>query len=276
MDPMVIKSPKSVSAHEPGIIELHNVQQQFTVGTERVDVLKDANFSIKSNSFTIIFGPSGSGKSTLLNVLAGLQPPTAGEVLVSGKNIYHMNQDEIAYFRANRIGFVHQANYWVKSLNAIENISVPLYFLGYSRAKAEKLAMLALERVGMASYAKKYPILLSGGEQQRISMARAVANDPLFIIADEPTGNLDSESGDAIMDFLLNCQTEFQRTIILVTHNMEYISLADNLLKIQDGVVEDVPDGSTEHVTNLLIKDIKGRIDHLAQVKKHAAVKHSY
>lgn len=275
MDPMVIRSSTpAVSPKTPGIIELHNVQQQFIVGEERLEVLKSADFSIKANSFTIIFGPSGSGKSTLLNVLAGLQAPSAGEVLVGGKNIYRMSQNEIAHFRANRIGFVHQANYWVKSLNAIENVSVPLYFLGYSRAKAEKLAMLALERVGMTSYAHKYPIMLSGGEQQRISMARAVANDPLFIIADEPTGNLDSESGDAIMDFLLNCQTEFQRTIILVTHNMEYISLADNLLKIQDGVVEDVPDGNTEQVTNLLIKDIKGRIDHLAQVKKHATAKH--
>lgn len=252
------------------IIRVSNVRQQFMVGDEPVPVLKDVNFSIQANTFTIIFGASGSGKSTLLNVLAGLQAPSSGKVEISGRDVYAMSADELAHFRANRIGFVHQTNHWIKSLNVIENISVPLYFLGYSKTMAAKLAMIALERVNMGAYAKKYPLLLSGGEQQRLGTARALANDPLFIIADEPTGNLDTENGDMIMNMLLNAQTEFRRTIILVTHNMEYVSLADHLLKIQDGTVEDIRSSDVQKVTDVLVEDVKNRITHLAEVKKHA------
>lgn len=253
-----------------GIIKLGKVQQTFKVGNENIIALRDVNFAIRANSFTLIFGPSGSGKSTLLNVLAGLQPPTAGSVIVEGRDIYNLKPKEIAHFRANRVGFVHQTNYWIKSLNVIENVSVPLYFLGYSNSKAKKLAQVALDRVNMGSYAKKSPLFLSGGEQQRIGMARALANDPLFIIADEPTGNLDTENGDIIMNLLLNCQTEFRRTIILVTHNLEYISLADHLLRISDGQVEDIPSSDTQKVMKVLIKDVEGRVKDLMKVKKHA------
>jgi putative ABC transport system ATP-binding protein len=252
------------------VIQLRGVQQSFKVGEETIPALRQADFSIKANSFTIIFGASGSGKSTLLNVLAGLQPPTAGTVTIEGKNIYELKSDELAHFRANRVGFMHQTNHWIKSLNVIENIAVPLYFLGNSKAKAVKLAHIALDRVNMSSYAKKMPLMLSGGEQQRIGMARALANDPLFIIADEPTGNLDTENGDAIMNLLLNCQTEFRRTIILVTHNLEYISLADHLLRIQDGIVEDIPSSNTQTVMNVLLKDVQSRVKDLKEIKKHA------
>ncbi len=255
---------------QSGVINVKNVQQSFKVGDETIPALKTVDFSIKANSFTIIFGPSGSGKSTLLNVLAGLQAPSTGNVVIEGRDIYALKPDELAHFRANRVGFMHQTNHWIKSLNVIENVSVPLYFLGYNRSKASELAMIALERVNMASYAKKSPIFLSGGEQQRVGMARALANDPLFIIADEPTGNLDSTNGDTIMNLLLSCQTEFHRTIILVTHNLEYISLADHLLKIQDGHVEDIPSSDTQKIMDVLIGDMKKRIKHLSEVKVHA------
>lgn len=256
--------------NQSDILQVKGVEQSFKVGEETIPVLKNVNFAITANSFTLIFGPSGSGKSTLLNVLAGLQPPTSGSVEIEGRNIYTLRSDELAHLRANRVGFVHQTNHWIKSLNVIENISVPLYFLGYTKNKAEKLARVALERVNMANYAKKSPLLLSGGEQQRIAMARALANDPLFIIADEPTGNLDTQNGDIIMNLLLNCQTEFRRTIILVTHNLEYISLADHLLRIQDGQIEDIPSRDTSKVMNMLMKDVEGRISQLLEVKKHA------
>ncbi|MCA9348466.1 ABC transporter ATP-binding protein, partial [Candidatus Saccharibacteria bacterium] len=206
------------------IIKVSNVSQGFVSGDEQISVLKKVNFTIKANSFNIVFGPSGSGKSTLLNVIAGLQAPTEGSVEIGGVDPYSLNKDELARFRASRVGFMHQTNHWVKSLNVLENVSLPLYFLGYSKDKATKLAEVALDRVNMGSYAKKTPMFLSGGEQQRIGAARALANDPLFIIADEPTGNLDSVHGDMIMNLLLNAQSEFRRTIIVVTHNMEYIS----------------------------------------------------
>lgn len=254
------------------IIEVKNIKQTFTVGDETIEALKYADFNIKANSFNIIFGASGSGKSTLLNTLAGLQKPSQGKIIIEGKEVYGLSSDELAKMRAQRIGFVHQTNYWIKSLNVIENLSVPLYFLGYSRRKAAKMAMIALERVNMQNTAHKYPLVLSGGEQQRIAMARALVNDPLFIIADEPTGNLDTENGDMIMKLLINCQTEFRRTIILVTHNMEYISLADHLLRIHDGTVEDIPSQDIHKVTDLLLSDVKSRISKLSSLK-HDAIK---
>jgi len=148
-----------------------------------------------------------------------------------------------------------------------------LYFLGYSKDKANKLARVALDRVNMGSYAKKVPMMLSGGEQQRIGTARALANDPLFIIADEPTGNLDTNNGDMIMDMLLNAQTEFRRTVILVTHNMEYVSLADHLLKIQDGSIESIESKDVHKVTDALVGSMKTRISHLSKVKSNATKK---
>ncbi len=249
------------------IIRAKNIVQTFNSGQDQISVLKKVNFEIKANSFNIIFGVSGSGKSTLLNVIAGLQAPVSGNIEVEGKDIYAMSSDELAYFRASRIGFIHQTNHWIKSLNVIENVSLPLYFLGYSREKAKRLAEVALDRVKMGAFAKKMPMMLSGGEQQRVGAARALVNDPLFIIADEPTGNLDMANGDRIMDMLLNAQSEFRRTIIVVTHNMEYVSLAEHLIHIQDGTLESIESKDVKKVTDKLVSDIKDRINHLAKVK---------
>lgn len=253
------------------ILQANNVSVNFKVNGEVVKSLKQASFSIKANSFNIIYGPSGSGKSTLLNVIAGLQPPTSGNINIQGQNIYDMPSDELANFRANKVGFIHQTNNWVKSLSVLDNIAIPLFALGFSRSKAYKIAMSTLDRVEMTQYAHKQPSVLSGGEQQRLAMARALANDSLFIIADEPTGNLDTRAGDFIMRLLLNCQTEFRRTIILVTHNMEYISFADHLLSIQDGQLEDISRSATRLITDKLMTDTKQRITELAKVKAHAS-----
>jgi ABC-type lipoprotein export system ATPase subunit len=249
-------------------IKVRDIEQQFSTGDELVTVLKKVSCDIAENSFTIIYGASGSGKSTLLNILSGLQRPSKGTITFEDQNIYQLSADDVAHFRANKIGIVYQTNYWVKSLNVIENVSMPLYFLGYGRAQAAKLAMLALERVNMQEYAKKYPILLSGGEQQRIGLARALVNDPLFIIADEPTGSLDSKNGDQVMSVLRQAQSEFKRTVILVTHNMEYLPLADNLLHIQDGVLTAMQGDSIKSTTDELINATRKRIHELAE-KKH-------
>jgi len=248
-------------------IKAINIVQEFKVGDELIVPLQDVSFEILENSFNIIYGPSGSGKSTLLNVLTGLQKPTGGQVLFDGRDVYALKPNELANFRANRIGIVYQTNYWVKSLSVIENVSLPLYFLGYSRLRAAKIAMIALERVEMGQYAKKSPILLSGGEQQRIATARALVNDPLFIIADEPTGSLDSKSGDMIMKLLESCQTDFNRTVILVTHNMEYLPLADNLLHIEDGQIQEMRDSSIQKTTELLLDEMKARLTSLSRSK---------
>jgi len=250
------------------IIDIKNVSQEFESGDETISVLKNVDFSIEKETFNIIYGPSGSGKSTLLNILTGLQKPTTGGVQFDGNLLYELTPDELAYFRANEIGIVYQQNFWVKSLNVLENVAIPLYYSGMGRIAAAKKAREALDKVGMTEYAKKHLSTLSGGEQQRVAMARALVNDPLFIIADEPTGSLDSKNGDMIMGLLQKCQTELNRTIILVTHNMEYIPLADHLLHIQDGAVtHTTKDADIQTTADNLLKDMKTRIDHLAKIK---------
>lgn len=252
------------------IIEISGVNQSFEVGDEKVDVLKDINFQLRENTFNIIYGPSGSGKSTLLNALTGLQKPSTGSVRFCGNELYNLSPDALAHFRANEIGIVYQQNFWVKSLNVIENVSMPLLFSGFTRASANKLAYEALNSVGMAGFAKKHPSLLSGGEQQRVAMARALVNNPRFVIADEPTGSLDSVSGDMIMTLLQRCQTEQGRTIILVSHNMEYIPLADHLLRIEDGHVIQTTDSLDIGTTaEKLLDNMRSRINRFVKAKKH-------
>ncbi|MDB5164183.1 MAG: transporter related [Candidatus Saccharibacteria bacterium] len=255
------------------MIQVSGLSQEFETDGETIRPLQQANFSILENTFNIIYGPSGSGKSTMLNILSGLQAPTAGTVMFEGQNIYKMSRDALAHFRAHRLGVVYQTSYWVHSLNVLENVAMPLYFLGYSRRKAAKLAMLALQRVGMERYAKKSPIFLSGGEQQRIGLARALATSPLYVIADEPTGNLDTENGDKVMNLLLNCQTEFRCTIILVTHNMEYVPLADHLIHIQDGLTEELQQATALQATEEIIRDLRQRVAALARMKAKDATR---
>jgi putative ABC transport system ATP-binding protein len=250
------------------VVKLSGVAQSFTVGDETVNVIHGADFEIKPGSFNILYGQSGSGKSTLLNILSGLQRPTKGSVVFNGKDIYNLRSDDLAFFRANEIGIVYQQNYWVNSLNVVENVSMPLYLQGYRKAEAEAEALKMLKRINMDSYAKKYPTLLSGGEQQRVAMARAIVNSPSVVIADEPTGNLDNTNGDMIMDFLVNYQAVLGHTIILVTHNMEYLTLADHLLNIQDGDVRDMKGKNISDTTESLIRSMRERIDHFAVNKK--------
>ncbi|HEV7454493.1 MAG TPA: ABC transporter ATP-binding protein [Candidatus Saccharimonadales bacterium] len=250
------------------IIKATNITQQFQIGEEVITPIKDANFELLESSFNIIYGQSGSGKSTLLNILTGLQRPSTGTVLFDEREVYKLSPDELAFFRATRLGIVYQTNYWVQSLNTLENVSLPLYFLGYSRARAAEVAQFALDQVEMSSYAKKYPVLLSGGEQQRIAMARALASSPLFIIADEPTGSLDSTNGDKIMHLLQSAQHDSGRTIILVTHNMEYLPFADHLLHIEDGHIEMLKHDSIKKATDTLFSQMQQRIARLNAIKK--------
>ncbi|MCC7543699.1 ABC transporter ATP-binding protein [bacterium] len=249
------------------IVRVENVSVDFLVGDADVRALTNVSFSLRANSFNIIYGASGSGKSTLLNVLGGLQKPSTGAVYVQNQNLYDLDADRLARYRANRAGFVHQTNYWVKSLNVVDNLAVPLYATGYTKKQAHEIIYGILNRIDMTPYAKKFPHKLSGGEQQRVALGRALVNEPLLIIADEPTGNLDSANGDKIMKLLANCQTEFRRTIILVTHNLEYISFADNLLNIQDGVVTNIPKEQHMSTAERIFKQTEQRIKELRRIK---------
>jgi ABC-type lipoprotein export system ATPase subunit len=251
------------------LIKVSNIEQSFKVGEEMVDVLHPSSFTIQENTFNIIYGPSGSGKSTLLNVLSAIQPPSKGRVEVAGFDIYRYKPEQLAYFRGSQIGVVYQSNYWVNSLNVIENVALPLYFLGKRKSEAHRLAMDALQRIDMAPFAKKSPLMMSGGEQQRVAMARAIVADPMLIIADEPTGSLDTKNGDMIMALLQSYNRDLNRTIILVTHNMEYLPLADKLIRINDGVCTEMDNDDVGDTTRDLIKDMTSRIDKLAESKKN-------
>lgn len=226
--------------HDRPLFRAENLSLTFTVGEESTKAVKPCNFTIPKHAITIIYGPSGSGKSSLLNILSGLQRPTTGTLTYRTQDIYSQTQNELAHFRATELGIVYQTNYWVKSLNVLENVALPQYFLGKTRAEAHRMTGLALERVNMASYSNKFPVLLSGGEQQRVAMARAIINDSPVIIADEPTGNLDSRNGDIIINLLVELQQHSDKTIILVTHNMEYLPFAHHLINVQDGEITEI------------------------------------
>jgi ABC-type lipoprotein export system ATPase subunit/ABC-type antimicrobial peptide transport system permease subunit len=219
------------------LIEARGIVKNFRLADRTVAGTKQASFSIPDGSFTVIHGPSGSGKTTLLNILTGLDEPSEGVVLYQGTNLYDLPESELAHFRARTMGIVYQTSYWVKSLNVLENVALPLHFLGYDKADAEREARESLRRVGMEVHADTLPGLLSGGEQQRVAMARALVSNPDYIVADEPTGNLDSENSEHIMNLLDYFRKELRRTIILVTHNEEYLRYATHTMYIKDGVV---------------------------------------
>jgi len=248
------------------LISAQDVSKQFKTKSGIVKVLNDVNFSIPENSFTIIFGPSGSGKSTLMNVLTGLEPPTSGTLKISGEEVYKLNNDQRAYFRAKYMGIVHQANYWIKSLNVVENVAMPLYLSGSSKEDALIEANKSLQQVGMSEYAYYRPTVLSGGQQQRVSMARALVANPDLILADEPTGNLDSKNGQMLMDLLLSCQKDLGRTIVLITHNIEYLAMSDKQLYIADGHVRE--SGRGQKVPKEIIQTLKNQVNELMAMER--------
>lgn len=225
-------------ANETPVVKVTSLNQEFTLKNgSKVPILKDVNFSIPTGSFTIIYGQSGSGKSTLLHLLAGLDVPAQGSVEVTGRDICAMDSADRTHFRASMMGLVYQTNYWVKSLSVIENVALPLMLLGEPKAAALKEARISLERVKMERFADSSPSVMSGGEQQRVSMARALVANPQLILADEPTGNLDSTNGQMIIELLQKINRELGCTIVLVTHNLEYLPLSDQRLFVRDGRV---------------------------------------
>lgn len=247
---------------------LYNAEKitlDFSVGDQNVTAVQKGSITIPKGEITIIFGPSGSGKSSLLNILSGLQQPTSGQLQYKNSNLYSGTKDQLAHYRAHELGIIYQTNYWVKSLNVLDNVALPLYFLGNSRADANKKAFAALERVEMSDYAHKLPYLLSGGEQQRIAFARAIVNNAPVIIADEPTGNLDSKNGDRVMELFTDFQKVEGKTIILVTHNLEYLPIAQHLIQIQDGKMTEIDREEIAKTVAELLDVVQTRISKLAK-----------
>jgi len=215
------------------MIELRGVSKTVQSGDRPLTILHPLDYTIPSGQFVAVVGPSGSGKSTLLGLLAGLDSPTSGSILIDGVDITTLSEDGLAKLRGESIGFVFQFFHLVPSLTAFENVLIPMEIAGRRDAAARARTLLA--EVELTDRAHHYPSQLSGGEQQRVAIARALANDPPIVLADEPTGNLDSTTGRLIMELLLNVRRSRKATLVLVTHDAELAALADTRLVLRDG-----------------------------------------
>ena len=217
------------------MIELRGVSKTVQSGDHPLTILHPLDYSIASGEFVAVVGPSGSGKSTLLGLLAGLDAPSTGRITIDGQDITAMSEDALARFRGTRIGFVFQFFHLLPSLTAFENILVPMEIAGApdARPRAERL----LHDVGLSERGHHYPSQLSGGEQQRVAIGRALSNNPPVLLADEPTGNLDSATGRQIIDLLVSVGRAQGRTLVLVTHDPELAAMADEVVALRDGRV---------------------------------------
>ena len=209
--------------------------KEYQSGDHRLTVLRDVNFSIDQGEFVAIVGPSGSGKTTLLRLLAGLDTPSRGSVHLDGTDLTALDEDDRARLRGEKVGFVFQSFQLITTLTAIENVQVPLELRGESDAVAR--ARDVLQRVGLGDRLEHFPTQLSGGEQQRVAIARAFSNKPRILFADEPTGNLDSDTGGRIVELLESLNSESGSTVVLVTHDLTLARRARRVIRLKDGVV---------------------------------------
>lgn len=222
------------------VIKIVNVTKKFDLGRVTVDALQSVNLEIYSGEFVIFFGPSGCGKSTLMSMIACLQPPSTGKIYVRGEDVTTLDDNQLAAHRRTKIGMVFQAFNLISSMNVLENIALPLTFARISRSRRMNRAENLLETVGMAEYKKHTPSELSGGQQQRIALARSLVANPWIVLADEPTGNLDSKSADEVMRLLISLNRKSKRTVILITHNPDYLVYADRVFNMRDGKIVNV------------------------------------
>jgi putative ABC transport system ATP-binding protein len=222
------------------MISIRDLSMRLTSGGRHVDVLTEVSLDVPPGQFLAVAGPSGSGKSTLLGLIAGLDQPTAGSIRVAGVEITRLSEDALARFRRDTLGYVFQAYHLIPTLTALENVAVPLELAGDSDALPRATALLA--EVGLADRAHHYPVQLSGGEQQRVAVARAMARRPALLLADEPTGNLDSGTGKQIIELLVGLRDTLASTLVLVTHDAALAARADRVVTLCDGrVVSDEP-----------------------------------
>jgi putative ABC transport system ATP-binding protein len=221
------------------MIELKNVSKVVRSGTEDLTILDDVSLLVPDGEFVAVTGASGSGKSTLLGLIAGLDAPSAGEILIDGEDITKMSEDALAAIRSEKIGFIFQSFHLIPSLTAFENVLIPMEILGLKDARAR--AGQLLESVDLTNRGHHYPTELSGGEQQRIAIARAFANQPKMLLADEPTGNLDSRNGSHIFDLMTEMHRQNNVTLVLVTHDAALADKAQRQVILKDGkVVSDI------------------------------------
>ncbi len=231
----LIKSP-SPSGMTPDTISISDVNLSLGTGAARVHILKDISLNVRRGEAIGLIGPSGSGKSTLLMVMAGLERPDSGEVVVSGTAFNALSEDALARFRGRHVGIVFQSFHLIPTMTALENVAVPLELAG--RPDASERAAAELTAVGLGARLHHYPTQLSGGEQQRVALARALAPDPDILVADEPTGNLDETTGQQIVDLLFSKHAERGMTLLLVTHDTSLAQRCDRVIRLRSGHID--------------------------------------
>jgi putative ABC transport system ATP-binding protein len=223
------------------LVNVQNVEKVFDRGSEEVHVLKELNLNVASGEFLALMGPSGSGKTTLLNLIGGLDRPTGGTVSISGERVDELSEQRLAAWRARHIGFVFQLYNLMPVLTAARNVELPLLLTHLSKAERRKHVETALAMVGLSHRLNHYPRTLSGGEQQRVGIARAIVTDPTLLLCDEPTGDLDRKSGDEILDLLQGLNREHGKTIIMVTHDPHASARASRTVYLNKGQLTDEP-----------------------------------
>lgn len=227
---------------ETAVITVKDLYKIYRIGDNRVRALNGVSFTINKGEFCAIVGASGSGKSTLLNMLAGLEKPTKGEIVIAGEHMESKSENQLVKFRREHIGFIFQSFNLMGTMNAVENVALPLTFQGVSRKERMKRAKKMIHLVGLDKYWDHRPNQMSGGQQQRVGVARALVVKPEIIFADEPTGNLDSNTSQEIMNLMQNVVREHNQTLIMVTHDNYLASFADKIIRIKDGKIVDMKD----------------------------------
>lgn len=229
------------STHHAPVLRIHGLRKTYSPGCAQCTVLRDVRLEVQAGEFLVLLGASGSGKSTLLNLISGVDQPDEGSIAIQGIDITRLSETARTVFRRDHIGIVFQFFNLISTLTVLENITLPLELRGENRRRSEARALELLKRVGLADRAHDYPDRLSGGEQQRVAIARALIPQPTLVLADEPTGNLDSENGRRVLALLIELTREAGRTLIMATHDPAIVPLADRVVRVQDGrLVEQV------------------------------------
>jgi putative ABC transport system ATP-binding protein len=220
------------------VLKVEKIVKVFESAAGRVAALRGVNLSIRKGEFVSIIGPSGSGKSTLLNMIGALDRPTSGRVVINGVDVFSLSDSELATMRNHLIGFIFQSYNLINRTTVLKNVELPAILSDMEGSKRDQRAMKILDVLGISDKARFKPVNLSGGQQQRVAIARALMNDPAIILADEPTGNLDTKTGQEVFDLLKILSSKFRRTIVMVTHNAELAEATDRAIFIRDGMVE--------------------------------------